>query len=120
VVLAEHRGTDADAAFVPDGTLIVTGSSDGEVRVWDAATGASRACFECNDRVNALAVSPDGMVVAATTTITARTWEIATGIPGVTISGGHAGQVRKRMRSADPRRPLPPLTRRLQSASPTA
>jgi WD40 repeat protein len=39
--------------------------------------------------VNALAVSPDGTVVAATTTITARTWEIATGIPGVTISGGH-------------------------------
>jgi WD40 repeat protein len=89
VVLAEHGGTDADAAFVPDGTMIVTGSSDREVRVWDAATGASRARFECNDRVNALAVSPDGTVVAATTTITARTWEIATAIPGVTISGGH-------------------------------
>ena len=88
-MLAEHGGTDADAAFVPDGTMIVTGSSDREVRVWDAATGASRARFECNDRVNALAVSPDGTVVAATTTITARTWEIATGIPGLTISGGH-------------------------------
>lgn len=59
VVLAEHGGTDADAAFVPDGTMIVTGSSDREVRVWDAATGTSRARFECNDRVNALAVSPD-------------------------------------------------------------
>ena len=39
--------------------------------------------------MNALAVSPDGAVVATTATITARTWEIATGIPDVTISGRH-------------------------------
>jgi WD40 repeat protein len=67
----------------------VTGSSDRDVRVWDAATGVPRAPFEGDSAVNALAVSPDGAVVAATTTITARTWEIATGSPGVTISGRH-------------------------------
>ena len=88
-MLAEHRGTVADAAFVPDGTLIVTGSSDRDLRVWDAATGTPRARFEFDDGVNALAVSPDGAVVAATTTITARRWEIATGLPAVTIGGGH-------------------------------
>jgi WD40 repeat protein len=88
-VLAQHRGTDTDAAFVPDGTLIVTGASNGDVRVWDAATGAPRARFECDDRVNALAVSPDGTVVAATTTITARGWELATSIPEIAIDGGH-------------------------------
>ena len=59
------------------------------MRVWDAATGAPRARFECDDRVNALAVSPDGAVVATTTTITARAWELATGIPEIAIDGGH-------------------------------
>ena len=89
VVLAEHRGTDTDAAFVPDGTLVVTGGRNGDVRVWDAATGEPRARFECNDGVKALAVSPDGAMVAATTTITARGWEMATGIPDLTIDGGY-------------------------------
>ncbi len=89
VVLAEHRETDTDAAFVPDGTLIVTGARNGDVRVWDAVTGAPRARFECDDRINGLAVSPDGAVVAVTTTIRARAWELATGIPDLAIDGGH-------------------------------
>jgi len=88
VTLASHRETDTDALFVPDGTLIVTGGRNGDVRVWDAATGEPRARFECNDGVEALAVSPDGAMVAATTTITARGWEMATGIPDLAIDGG--------------------------------
>ena len=34
-------------------------------------------------------MSPDGAVVAATTTITARAWELATGIPDIAIDGSH-------------------------------
>jgi WD40 repeat protein len=67
----------------------VTGSSDRDVRVWDAATGAPRARLEGDSGVNALAVSPDGGLVAATTSITARTWEIATGSPAVTVKAGY-------------------------------
>ena len=44
-----------------------------------------RAPFEGRDEVNALAVSPDGTLVAATTTITVQTWETATGEPGRTV-----------------------------------
>jgi WD40 repeat protein len=87
--LTGHHGVVAGAAFAGDGTLVVTGSSDRDVRVWDAATGAPRPPFHSVSAVTALAVSPDGAVVATTTTITARTWEIATGRPGVTISGGN-------------------------------
>jgi WD40 repeat protein len=35
-----HTGTVADVAFSPAGDVIVTGSSDRDVRVWDVATGA--------------------------------------------------------------------------------
>ena len=67
----------------------MTGSSDRHVRVRDAATGACRAAFEGDSGVNALAVSPDGALVAATTAITARTWDVADGAPGATIRGGN-------------------------------
>ena len=40
-------------------------------------------------QVNALAVSPDGALVAGATTITVQTWEPAAGEPGHTVSGGH-------------------------------
>jgi hypothetical protein len=89
MVLAGHRGTVADAAFTPGGTRVVTGSSDRDVRVWDAASRAPRSPFEGDSGVNALAVSPDGALVAATTTITARTWEIEVSVPGITVKGGY-------------------------------
>jgi WD40 repeat protein len=38
-----HAGTVADAAFSPDGTLVVSGSLDETARVWEAATGRERA-----------------------------------------------------------------------------
>ncbi|MFJ4931605.1 WD40 repeat domain-containing protein, partial [Streptomyces sp. NPDC088736] len=30
-------------AFAPDGTWLATGSNDGRVRIWDAATGQTTA-----------------------------------------------------------------------------
>ncbi|MET1232916.1 MAG: PQQ-binding-like beta-propeller repeat protein, partial [Candidatus Limnocylindrales bacterium] len=63
-----HDGSPKSFAMNSDGTLVVTGASDGVVRVWEAATGkllhqlsvdgqAQGVAFVGNDRV---AVTPSG------------------------------------------------------------
>ncbi len=41
-----HPSTVSAVAFSPDGRLIVSGSLDDTVRVWDAATGAQRRVLQ--------------------------------------------------------------------------
>jgi WD40 repeat protein len=66
------------AAFSPDGTLVVTASSDKTARVWDAATGKLLTnLLEHQDRVVGAAFSPDGtLVVTASSDKTARVWDV--------------------------------------------
>jgi WD40 repeat protein len=72
-------------AFSPDGRLLATGSRDGSVRSWEAATGKPVAKLEGHeDRllegVTALAFSPDGRLLAsASDDKSARLWEVSTG-----------------------------------------
>jgi hypothetical protein len=53
-------------AFSPDGRTLLTGSWDLTVRVWDAATGQEKACYNWDiGKVHAVAFAPDGMTAAA-------------------------------------------------------
>jgi WD40 repeat protein len=64
--LAGHDGMVWKVAYTPDGSRLVTASSDGTVRFWDAATGASRGSFDWQTgKVRCVAVSPDGLTVAS-------------------------------------------------------
>ena len=78
-VLAGHQDWVESAAFSPDGTRIVTASSDTTARLWDAATGAEIAVFAGhNGSVNNAVFSPDGtLVVTASDDGTARIWDIS-------------------------------------------
>jgi WD40 repeat protein len=53
-------------AFSPDGRILVTGTNDGVIRLYDVATGQQRTAFDWRiGPVLALAFAPDGMRAAA-------------------------------------------------------
>lgn len=60
-----HNDWVRAVAFSPDGSLIATGSDDGSVYLWDAATGNPMGQFFYNDWVRAVAFSPDGQQLAS-------------------------------------------------------
>jgi WD40 repeat protein len=64
--LVGHQGMVWKVAYTPDGARLVTASSDGSVRFWDAQTATCRGSFDWQvGKVRCVAVSPDGLTVAS-------------------------------------------------------
>ena len=87
--LSGHDDAVGSAAFSPDGTRVVTASSDMTARIWDAATGAQLAVLTGHvEPVWHAAFSPDGTrVVTASSDKTARIWDAATGAQLAVLTG---------------------------------
>jgi RNA polymerase sigma factor (sigma-70 family) len=96
--LEGHTDEIEQIAFAPDGKLLASGGQDQTIRLWDPATGAElrrldgkiafqeaiiRGGLKLRPRgVLSLSFSPDGKVLAATTSgddSTVRVWDTATG-----------------------------------------
>lgn len=61
-----HQGMIRGIQFSHDGQLLISGSNDKTIKVWDVATLSVRVTFNLSAVVfNALAVSPDGELLAA-------------------------------------------------------
>jgi len=90
-----HEDSVRDAALSGDGKRIVTASSDGTARVWDATSGGQLAiCGEISGfAVRRAFFNPEGSrIVTASDDHTARIWDAATGAPVATLEG-HNGPV---------------------------
>jgi WD40 repeat protein len=64
--------------FTPGGARLVTGSGDGAVKIWDAATGREILTLTGPTLDTRVAVSPDGTrLAAASLSRTVMLWEAA-------------------------------------------
>ncbi len=93
--LTGHTGPVWGVAWSPDGSQFATGSEDGTVRVWDAATGAELATLAGpGGEIYGVAWSPDGSLIAAGAADTiVWVWDAATGEVVARLEG-HADVVR--------------------------
>jgi WD40 repeat protein len=80
LALSGHKGSLNSAAFSPDGSHVVTTSSDKTARIWDAATAKEIAVLRGHENfVKSAAFSPDGTrIVTVSGDKTARIWDAAT------------------------------------------
>ena len=78
-------------AFSPDSRWLVSGTSKGEIQMWDVATGAALVAFAKSKalRARALAFSPDGALLAAGTRGHIHLWEVDTANEFLPIRTGH-------------------------------
>jgi WD40 repeat protein len=98
-VLRGHKAWVTSVDWSRDGYRIVSGSEDGEIRVWDVESAAELALLEGHKGcVRAVRFSPDGRFIASgagsefSDDRTVRVWEASSGAQ-LTVMSGHDEQV---------------------------
>ncbi|WP_247370461.1 caspase family protein [Bradyrhizobium sp. CW10] len=89
-----HGGGVTSVAYSPDGMLAASGSRDGAVKLWEAATGRLIRTLEHLASVGSVVFSPEGArVLSGSTDGTAKLWDVATGDHLGTFPGGGGGSM---------------------------
>ncbi|MFI9012483.1 NB-ARC domain-containing protein [Streptomyces griseus] len=64
LAVSGHRGKVAAAASAPDGSWIVTGGADAQIKIWDVASRTPRGIVRHSAAVTSTAIAPDGTWLA--------------------------------------------------------
>ncbi len=99
--LEGHAGFVTAAAVSADGSTIASGDSDGDIRLWDAATGKEKQRLKAEQltdekspnvgRIESLDFAPLGDTLLACTQTSLRCWSVATGKQLSGVVGPHTG-----------------------------
>ncbi len=101
--LEGHQGGVASVAYAPDGKIIVSGSLDRTLKIWNAATGAElRSLVGHQGQVLAVAISPNGRQLASgSRDNTIKLWDLYIPTPLQQLAG-HTGQVQAVLVNSEP------------------
>jgi WD40 repeat protein len=98
--LKAHAGPVNAVAFDPSGKTVVTAGAEGGVKAWDAATGQGVIAFGHTapntgaiQPLNAVAVTPTGLIVSASADKTLKGWRFEGRWSEQSPLGPHAGRV---------------------------
>lgn len=83
VLQAAHTAEIAGLAYGPDGKLLISGSFDGNIKIWDAETGKELRTIQTGDpQVRSVALSRDGKrIFGGTNYFAVREYDVVTGRP---------------------------------------
>jgi WD40 repeat protein len=96
--LTAHTDEVAAVAFSQDGQILISGSADKTIKLWNLKTGQLiRTLTGHTQAINTLVVSPDGQFLASggSTDKTIKLWNLTTGsLTRTFVDGGQVGTVR--------------------------
>ena len=78
-LLSGHRMGVTSLAFSSDGTLLISGSLDHTIKLWDIQTGGVVRTFYHWDSASSVSISPDAITIASGSTNSVRLWDVRTG-----------------------------------------
>lgn len=103
--ISGHLGYLSDIKFSPDSKSVLTGSSDGTVRLWNVKDGSELRSFKGHsDEVLDIAFAPNGKIAASSGKDNSiKLWDISSGGEVATLTG-HLDDVRALAFSSDGRK----------------